>query len=67
MKLKSFIYLDDQKMYSLSSQLFEGITQYILRERSDAIEEEHTQKGELMSGRIMADMMMQKIAKSVYS
>lgn len=64
MKIKSFIYLDDNKMYSLSSQLFEGITQYIMREKSDTFEEEHSQKGELLSGRLMADMIMQKNAKS---
>ena len=41
MKIKSFIYLDDYKMYSFSSQLFEGITQYILKEESLASEEKH--------------------------
>lgn len=64
MKIKSFIYLDNNKMYSLSSQLFEGITQYILREKADTVEEEHSQKGELLSGKLMADMIMQKDAKS---
>ena len=28
--IKSFIYLDEYKMYSISSQLFEGLTEYIL-------------------------------------
>lgn len=64
MKLKSFIYLDEQKMYSLSSQLFEGITQYIMKEEADTVEEEHSQKGEFLSGRLMADMILQKNAKS---
>jgi hypothetical protein len=27
--IKSFIYLDEYKMYSISSQLFEGLTEYI--------------------------------------
>lgn len=63
-RLKSYIYLDEQKMYSLSSQLFEGITQYIMQEEADTVEEEHSQKGELLSGRLMADMIMQKNAKS---
>lgn len=64
MRLKSYIYLDEQKMYSLSSQLFEGITQYIMREEADTVEEEHSQRGEILSGRLMADMIMQKNAKS---
>lgn len=64
MKIKSFIYLDDYKMYSLSSQLFEGITQYILREDVKSVEEQHEQKGRLLSGKFMADMMFQKNANS---
>lgn len=62
--MKSFIYLDDYKMYSLSSQLFEGITQYILREDIKEIGEENQQKGRLLNGRFMADMMFQKNANT---
>ena len=64
MKIKSFIYLDDYKMYSFSSQLFEGITQYILNEESKTAEEQHEQKGSFFSGRFMADMMFQKNAQT---
>ena len=64
MSIKSFIYLDDNKMYSLSSQVFEGITQYILNEDVSAIGEGQKQKGQLLSGRFMADMMFQRNAKS---
>lgn len=64
MKIKSFIYLDDYKMYSFSSQLFEGITQYILNEESKATEEQNEQKGSFFSGRFMADMMFQKNAQT---
>ena len=53
MKIKSFIYLDDYKMYSFSSQLFEGITQYILKEDVQAAEEQHEQKGRILSGMFM--------------
>ena len=28
--IKSFVYLDEYKMYSISSQLFEGLTEYVL-------------------------------------
>ena len=64
MSIKSFVYLDDNKMYSLSSQVFEGITQYILNEDVSAIGEGQEQKGQLLSGRFMADMMFQRNAKS---
>ena len=64
MKIKSFIYLDDYKMYSFSSQLFEGITQYILKEEVQTAEEQNSQKGSFLSGRFMADMMFQKNAQT---
>lgn len=64
MKIKSFIYLDDYKIYSFSSQLFEGITQYILKEDVQAAEEQHEQKGRILSGMFMADMMFQKNAQT---
>lgn len=54
---KQFLYLDEQKMYSLSSQLFEGITEYILNENESSESEETKQKGPLASGRIMADVI----------
>lgn len=63
-QIKSFIYLDESKMYSISSQLFEGITQFILQEDSKAFEEQNEQKGRFFSGRLMADMMSQRAVKS---
>ncbi len=54
---KQFLYLDEQKMYSLSSQLFEGITEYILNENESSEREETKQKGPIASGRIMADVI----------
>lgn len=63
-KIKSFIYLDENKMFSISSQLFEGITQYILQEDTKAFEEQNEQKGSFFSGRFMADMMFQRAVKS---
>ena len=62
--IKSFIYLDEEKMYSISSQLFEGMTQYILKEESESLNEEQQQKGNFLSGRFMADMMSQSKGKS---
>lgn len=63
-KIKSFIYLDENKMFSISSQLFEGITQYILQEDTKAYEEQNEQEGSFFSGRFMADMMFQRAVKS---
>lgn len=56
--IKSFIYLDPQKMYSLSSQIFEGITEYILNEKSHENSESESQKGPVGSGRVLADAMI---------
>jgi hypothetical protein len=55
--IKSFIYLDEQKMYSLSSQIFEGITEYVLNERSSENEGSECQKGPVGSGRVLADVI----------
>lgn len=63
-KIKSFIYLDENKMFSISSQLFEGITKYILQEDTASYEEQNEQKGQFLSGRFMADMMFQGTVKS---
>ena len=56
-KIKNFIYLDEYKMYSISSQIFEGITEYVINSQRTTDEEEETQKGPLSSGRIMADIL----------
>ncbi len=63
-KIKSFIYLDEDKMYSISSQLFEGMTQYILQEKTEGQNDVNSQKGNFLSGRFMADMMFQSRSKS---
>lgn len=56
-KLRSFIYLDNYKMYSISSQLFEGLTEYIVRTENKTHREEETQKGPIGSGRVLADII----------
>lgn len=55
--MKSFIYLDRFKMYSLSSQLMEGVTDYILEETRGSVVDETTQKGPVASGRIIAEII----------
>ena len=60
--IKSFIYLDDYKLYSLSSQLFQGFTEYIISENAASLTEEESQKGMFASGKIMSDLL--KIEKA---
>lgn len=53
--IKSFIYLDEYKLASLSSQLFEGMTDYVLKSAVDSHTENVTQKGSLLKGSMMGD------------
>lgn len=55
--IKNFIYLDEEKMYSLSSQLFEGVTEYVLNESTLEKGESEEQKGPVGSGRILGDIL----------
>ena len=49
--IKSFIYLDEYKMYSISSQLFEGLTEYVLTGEKKSFSESEQQKGTFFSGK----------------
>ncbi len=55
--IKSFIYLDDYKLYSLSSQLFRGFTEFIISETAASYSEEEAQKGPFASGKVMSDIL----------
>lgn len=55
--IKNIIYLDESKMYSLSSQIFEGITEYMLKETNSINESAEEQRGPLGSGKLLADAM----------
>ena len=55
--INSIIYLDEEKMYSLSSQMFEGISEYILKEVNSTKENSEEQRGPIGSGRVLADAM----------
>lgn len=55
--IKSFIYLDNYKMYSISSQLFEGLTEYMVQSRGKTYSENESQKGRIGSGKLMADIL----------
>lgn len=56
-KIRSFIYLDNYKMYSISSQIFEGLTEYILKSENTNTKEKEEQKGPFFSGRVLADII----------
>jgi hypothetical protein len=55
--IKNFIYLDEYKMYSLSSQIFEGITEYLVSKDYKEEQNNDTQKGTVGSGRLLADII----------
>ncbi|EPF93271.1 hypothetical protein F957_00240 [Acinetobacter gyllenbergii CIP 110306 = MTCC 11365] len=55
--LKNFIYLDKDKMYSISSQMFEGIAQELLKEETFENEESESQDGPRFSGKVLADVV----------
>ncbi len=54
---KLFVYLDEYKMYSISSQLFEGLTEEIIQYESKNKEEKEEQQGPLGSGRLLGDII----------
>ena len=56
-RLKSFIYLDEYKLYSLYSQMFEGITEFLVSSLGTQVEEGEKQKGVLGSGRELVDLL----------
>lgn len=63
--VKLFVYLDEDKMYSLSSQFFEGITNVIMMGDVSAHGQTESQMGDVMSGKFMASMMLQQNTTSV--
>lgn len=57
--IKNFVYLDVEKLNSLSSQVFEGVTEYVLNESSKESENSESQKGPIGSGRVLGDILKQ--------
>lgn len=58
--IKSFVYLDEYKMYSISSQLFEGLTEYVLTGQKESLSEAEQQKGGFASGKVMGDILIKE-------
>lgn len=48
-------------MYSISSQIFEGLTEYILKSENTNTKEKEEQKGPVFSGRVLADIIEKDI------
>lgn len=57
---KNIIYLDEEKLYSFSSQIFEGVTEYVLSEHSREVEGSEQQKGPVGSGKVLGDILKQQ-------
>lgn len=55
--MKNFVYLDEYKMYSLSSQLMKGVTDYILQESRRSESDSAEQLGPKDSGRKLAEII----------
>lgn len=60
--IKSFVYLDEYKMYSLSSQIFEGLTESLTSYRSDTKEEEDIRDDRVEAGRSTAQNFAAEMA-----
>ena len=56
-KIKSFIYLDEYKMYSIFAQMSGGITDYLMSHQKSTTEEGEEQKGPIGSGRVVGDTL----------
>lgn len=54
--IRSFIYLDSEKLRSISSQLFEGVTEQVLKASGSSDTQQSSQKGPLNSGRLVGDI-----------
>jgi len=52
--IKNFIYLDVEKLHSLSSQIFEGVTEYVLNESSRSQRTRSHKKDRRVAGRFLA-------------
>ena len=58
--IKSFVYLDEYKMYSISSQLFEGLTEYVLSGKKSEYAKSEEQKGKILSGNLMGEILVKE-------
>lgn len=62
--IRNFLYLDSDKLRSVSSQLFEGVTERVILNNSTGEEKNSEQKGPLNSGRLLGDIFSQERSTS---
>jgi hypothetical protein len=62
--IRNFIYLDSEKLRSISSQLFEGVTEQIVSQSNETVTEQDTQAGPKNSGRLVADIFAKESSSS---
>lgn len=55
--IRDILYLDTERLYSLSSQLFEGVTESVVRKARETSDTQTQQEGPRDSGRLLADIM----------
>lgn len=61
--IRNFIYLDESKMQSLSSQMFEGVKDYIISETHSHDSDEDEQKGPMGSGLLAKKSMESGVSR----
>jgi hypothetical protein len=54
--IRNFLYLDSQKLRSISSQIFEGFSEQVINGTRRVDQTEEQQKGPLASGKVLADI-----------
>lgn len=62
--IRNFLYLDSEKLRSISSQLFEGVTEQILLTERDGDTDQESQKAPLGSGRVLANIFSKESSSS---
>ncbi|MDO7834271.1 hypothetical protein Q4610_04360 [Sphingobium sp. HBC34] len=60
--MRNFIYLDSDKLRSFSSQMFEGVADFVVRSEQSNNETSAEQKGPVGSGRTLADIFKESRA-----
>jgi hypothetical protein len=58
--IRLFAFLDEYKMYSISSQVFEGLTEYALHHTRREKQDSEEQRGPVGSGRLLADIVSEQ-------
>lgn len=60
--MRSFVYLDERKLYSYSSQIFEGLTEYIINTRGKGRQQDESGPLSPTSKQVLADIFTEQVA-----